>query len=84
MKRRFLIKNLFYYRGVPLSDYKEYFGTCPYEDFPVFNKFQLEKWITEIDGRIKLTPLGLSLSDYIGPMLISDVVAQKMERFCDD
>jgi oxygen-independent coproporphyrinogen-3 oxidase len=84
MKRRFLIKNLFYYRGVPLSDYKKYFGTCPYEDFPVFNKFQLEKWITEIDGRIKLTPLGLSLSDYIGPMLISDVVAQKMERFCDD
>ena len=84
MKRRFLIKNLLYYKGVALSEYKEHFGTCPYKDFPILNKFHLEKWIIECDGRIQLTPLGLSLSDYIGPMLISDEVNQKMERFCDD
>jgi len=84
MKRRFLIKNLLYYRGVDLSEYKELFGTYLYEDFPIFSEFHSRKWIIERDGRIKLTPLGLSLSDYIGPMLISDVVAEKMERFCDD
>lgn len=84
MKRRFLVKNLFYYRGVALSEYKEVFGTYLFEDFPIFEGFDQEKWIIESDGRIKLTPLGLSLSDYIGPMLISEVVAQKMEKFCDD
>ena len=84
MKRRFLIKNLLYYKGVALSEYKEHFGTCPYKDFSILNKFHLEKWIIESAGRIQLTPLGLSLSDYIGPMLISEEVKQKMERFCDD
>lgn len=84
MKRRFLVKNLFYFRGVALSEYKDVFGTYLYEDFPIFERFDQEKWIIESHGRIKLTPLGLSLSDYIGPMLISEVVAQKMERFSDD
>ncbi|HOQ00556.1 STM4012 family radical SAM protein [Acetivibrio clariflavus] len=84
LKRRFIIKNLFYYGGVPLAEYKRLFGTNLYEDFPIFQKFSSEEWIIEAKGRIKLTPLGLSLSDYIGPMLISDAVLEKMERFCDD
>ena len=83
MKRRFIIKNLFYHSGVALNDYKAVFVTDLYNDFPVLHEFLQEKWAVESDGRIKLTPLGLSLSDDIGTRFISEAVARKMESFCD-
>jgi|LSQX01.2.fsa_nt_gb oxygen-independent coproporphyrinogen-3 oxidase len=83
MKRRFTIKNLFYYSGVTFSEYKAVFGTDLYGDFPVLQKFLQENWAMENGGAIKLTPLGLSLSDYIGTMLISDAVSRKMECYRD-
>lgn len=84
MKRRFLIKNLFYYKGVDLSEYQNVFGNSIYDDFSILYEFAEKGWTTGNKDKLVLTPLGLSLSDYIGPMLMSETVVKKMESFCDD
>ncbi|TYQ17754.1 UNVERIFIED_CONTAM: oxygen-independent coproporphyrinogen-3 oxidase [Acetivibrio alkalicellulosi] len=84
MKRRFLIKNLLHCKGVDLVEYKNVFKRDLLVDFPMIDRFVDEGWVFRRDKKFILTSLGLSLSDFIGPMLISDDVAKKMEMFCDD
>ena len=73
VKRRYVIKNLLYYSGVPLGEY----GTV-FDDFPVINQLVLAGYAEINADSVRLTPLGLSLSDHIGPMFISDEVKEKM------
>ena len=78
MKRRFIIKNLLYFRGVSVSDYSQLFSAPLLSDFPVIDRLILLGY-AEIKGDfVRLTPLGLSYSDYIGPMFISGKVNEKM------
>jgi len=78
-KRRFTIKNLLWTGGVSLPEYKEYFESDVGNDFPFINEFKEKGYICENDGVIQLTPLGLSLSDFIGPRFISTHVSRLME-----
>ena len=70
-KRRYVIKNILHTRGLFRSSYRETFDSCVLDDFMLL--YDLEKWgyATLAEDRIRLTQLGLSFSDAIGPMLIS-------------
>jgi oxygen-independent coproporphyrinogen-3 oxidase len=54
------------------------FGSGLKLDFPVMNELISRGYAEESNGYIKLTPIGVSLSDCIGPMFISDEVKMKM------
>ena len=77
-KRRYVIKNLLYYSGVSLHEYTAYFDGSIYDDFPIISKLVLDGYAEISESNVKLTPLGLSLSDYIGTLFISNKVKEKM------
>lgn len=83
IKRRFVIKNLLHISGINLNEYKSIFSAHLEEDFPILQKFSFEGWTINDGEKIVMTPKGLSLSDYLGPMLISENVTKKMEMFYD-
>ena len=68
-KRRFVIKNLLHVYGLLLADYWNSFQSNVYNDFPLFNELSEKGYIQAAEEKIQLTELGLSLSDYIGPLL---------------
>lgn len=79
-RRRYVIKNILFACGLSIGDYREHFKTDPRQEFPI-----LEEWIRQgyarSDGEgIRLTEEGFCLSDYLGPMLISDEVREKMQH----
>lgn len=80
-KRRYVIKNLMYYRGISLLEYRRLFNSDPADDFPVFQSFFEQKQCMIEAEWLKLTPLGLSLSDQIGPQLISAQIAKRMKEW---
>jgi oxygen-independent coproporphyrinogen-3 oxidase len=80
-KRRFVIKNLLFYRGLSLIDYRERFRSELLADFPLIDRLLTLLYAVNTDGFIRLTPLGLSLSDHIGPMFISPAVEAKMAEW---
>lgn len=82
-KRRYLIKNLFYFRGVSSMDYRENFHGELKIDFPILDEFIEKNYIKEISENLVLTPLGLGLSDYLGPMFISEEVKERMKRWTE-
>lgn len=82
-KRRFVIKNLLHIFGFNILEYNSKFSGDFFEDFPILNEWIEKNWVIFKNNHIKLTDLGLSLSDYIGPMLISKNVLKKMENFYD-
>ena len=77
-KRRFVIKNILFACGLSRDQYREHFLTEPEQDFPVLSKWVQEGLACLDEDRFCLTPEGFSLSDYLGPMLISDEVREKM------
>lgn len=84
IKRRFVIKNILQCQGVATDEYFENFNSEILEDFPQLKEFIMEKWLEKSKNRIQLTDLGLSLSDYIGPKLMSNQVLEKMECYQDE
>lgn len=83
-KRRFVLKNLLYYRGLPVSYYQTLFGCSPAEDFPQLSQWLEYGWVKQDGaGNLRLSEAGLDLSDYLGPALISPVVQAKMEAWHD-
>lgn len=83
MKRRFLIKNLFITSGLEICDYEKMFNSNIFLDFPIFKKWEAKKLLSIQDDRIILTDLGISLSDMLGPELISEKVEIKMNEWVD-
>ena len=84
-KRRFVIKNILHVQGISPVEYREKFKTELCDDFPILREWEEQDYAqapaaAESSGQIRLTSLGLSLSDYIGPMLVSAEVRQRMER----
>lgn len=72
MKRRFIIKNLGYYRGISKKDYFNAFGTDVYEDFAIlFNKLFKEGFIEENKEFIMLREKGIGYSYNILPRFAS-------------
>lgn len=78
LKRRFVIKNLLHCQGLFFEEYEGYFHTDLIADFPLVNQFMTNDYVEKHDQGIKLTALGLSLSDYLGPRFISAAVKAKM------
>lgn len=86
LKRRYVIRHLLIYPGLNSEDYQNQFQALADEDFPV-----LKEWIEKgyvcrkKNGRFfSLTRLGLGLSDFLGPQLISPDIRAKMEEWDND
>lgn len=94
-KRQFVIKNLFYYKGISISEYRKLFLTDLFEDIPILNTFLEKQYIQFVNVSmrsvnqeefhkvevIQLTDTGIMLSDYLGPMLISVEVRDRMQAW---
>ncbi len=77
-RRRFVIKNILFQCGLSKVDYRKYFRSEPERDFPELADWIQKGYAYEDGEKIWLTEKGFSLSDYLGPMLISDEVRRKM------
>ncbi|MGW5737863.1 MULTISPECIES: STM4012 family radical SAM protein [Streptomyces] len=85
-RRRHLLQSLLQAQGMPLADYRERFGTSPYEDFPAeLARFADRGWLEPeqepAHGLLRLTPEGLAHSDAIGPELFSAAVRAAMAAY---
>ncbi len=84
LKRRFVMKNLLYYKGLDSQLYAAAFGSLPDEDFPLLPTLQAEGLCLHAGGCWRLTPEGMAYSDAIGPAFISEEVKQRMEKWKED
>jgi oxygen-independent coproporphyrinogen-3 oxidase len=78
-RRRYLIKNLMYYRGIDKAGYAQRFGEC-IPDAP-FNTLIDEGLAEDKDGFIRLTAEGMACSDEIGPLFISPAVRKQTDDY---
>lgn len=81
LKRRFVMKNLLYYKGLSSQLYAAAYGTLPEADFPLLQTLQAEGLCTHTEGCWRLTPEGMAYSDAIGPAFISEEVKRRMARW---
>lgn len=77
-KRRYVIKNILFACGLSRQEYEAAFSSDAAEDFPILCEWVRHGYAIEQEGKWTLTENGFSLSDYLGPMLISDDVRKKM------
>lgn len=80
-KRRYVIKNLLHHTGIDKSEYENLFGGKIADDFKLMKEIIEKDWAYTEGDYIRLTELGMSLSDYIGPLFISRAVSGKMEKY---
>lgn len=80
-KRKYAIKNLLYATGLSKADYRRHFGSEAHDDFDFLHALTEQGYLYETPERIFLTTLGYGHSDRIGPMLMSEAVAEKMKSF---
>lgn len=82
-KRRYLIRHLLIYPGLDEREYQRHFNSQVREDFPVLVDW-LEKGYLCSSQYLSLSELGLGLSDYLGPQLISPEICRRMEEWEED
>lgn len=80
-RRRYAIKHLLFYTGINETEYRSIFKSDVSVDFPFIADLINLGYVLKQNGMLALTPEGLALSDYIGPMFISDEVQHKMNTF---
>lgn len=84
-KRRYVIRHLLIRPGLNLRRYSEIFGTEALEDFSLLQDWYKQGYAQTVSikktGYFTLTETGLSLSDYLGPQLISAQVLEKMKEW---
>lgn len=80
-RRRYAIRHLLIRPGLSLFAYRDRFGTDAPADLPVLRRFEEQGFAYRENGYLTLTETGLSLSDYLGPQLISETVRGKMEEW---
>lgn len=79
-KRRYIIRHLLIYPGLDEKEYQKHFGSSAQEDFPLLKEWIKEGYLT-CGEFLALTELGLGLSDYLGPQMISPEIRQRMEAW---
>ena len=79
VKRRYVIRHILFGRGVCRKDYRMRFGSEVEGEFPLVLGWIKEGYAKMGEEFLSLTELGFALSDYLGPMLISDEVREKMK-----
>lgn len=80
MKRRFIIKNLFFWQGLSLSDYQQYFASDALMDFPDLEIFIRQGYCYQNGSRLRLTETGMALSDCLAPVFVSPEVMLRENR----
>ena len=80
-KRRFVIRHLLILPGLPLAAYREAFHGDAAADFPILHEWMEQGFLEEQGDCLALTEKGMGLSDYLGPMLISKEVQDKMAQW---
>ena len=80
-KRRYLIRHLLIRPGLDLQRYRAVFGTEAVDEFALLRQWEQQGYVERQDRYLTLTEDGLALSDYLGPMLISDEVAGAMREW---
>ncbi len=78
-KRRYLIRQLLYGKGILRTDYRERFGGEPEQDFPALAEWAQEGYAVLGGESVSLSEEGIALSDYLGPKLISEDVRKRMQ-----
>lgn len=81
IKRRYVIRHLLILPGLKLSLYKQHFHSSPLEDLPLLEEWLRKEYLMERGGYLCLTDMGMGLSDWLGPMLISPQVRSKMDEW---
>ncbi len=79
-KRRYIIKNFMYYRGIDKEDYKLRFKEEVTDTFD-FDRLFDKGFIEELEGFLKLTEKGMAFSDDIGQLFISPYVRNRMDEY---
>lgn len=77
-KRRYIIRHILFGRGINREDYRSHFSKEAQDDFPILAEWEKNEYLTITNDFITLTEEGFSLSDYLGPQLISSDVQRKM------
>ncbi|THA70990.1 coproporphyrinogen III oxidase family protein [Streptomyces sp. A0958] len=84
-RRRHLLQSVLQAEGMPLSGYRERFGTSPYEDFAAeLARFEALGWLdpaAPAEGLLRLSSEGLAYSDALGPELFSPAVRAAMAAY---
>jgi oxygen-independent coproporphyrinogen-3 oxidase len=80
-KRVFVIKNMLHREGIDEAVYQHYFNNTLLQDFPLIQTWIDNGYAVHNGENYCLTPLGLSLSDYLGTLLMSESVKQKMATY---
>lgn len=80
-RRRYVVKSLLRVEGLDESVYCARFGKEPAEDVPELGALVESGLATAGGSRLKLTELGLELSDAIGPLLYSARVQELMRTY---
>lgn len=81
-RRRHLLQSLLQARGMPVGEYRERFGSGPWEDFPAeLSAFAERGWLVDDAELLRLSPEGLAHSDAAGPALFSADVRATMAAY---
>ena len=74
--------------GLSLDEYQKVFTTAAMEEFPILNDWRKSGYVRlqenhreQKAGFLSLTTEGMGLSDYLGPMLISEEVLALMKTW---
>ncbi|MBM7442992.1 STM4012 family radical SAM protein [Streptomyces sp. HB132] len=83
-RRRHLLQSLLQAEGLRPAEYRERFGTDPYDDFPAeLELFGRRGWLDDpaAPALLRLSPEGLAHSDALGPELFSPAVRAAMAAY---
>lgn len=81
MRRRYVIKNLLFDRGIMEADYVAHYSEMVTEAFPLLKEWEQQGYVSFQQGFVALTTLGRSYSDYLGPKLMSKEVIERMQEW---
>ncbi len=80
MRRRYVIKNILFCCGIDKEEYRSRFGSELEGDYPLMTEWIRSGMAVADSEKICLTEIGISLSDFLGPALMSEEVRGKMEN----
>jgi oxygen-independent coproporphyrinogen-3 oxidase len=80
-RRRFVIQSLLQVEGLDFAAYRARFGSEAIDDLPVLARLEDRGMATRDGARLRLTEMGLEMSDIIGPALYSTRVRGLMKSY---
>lgn len=81
IRRRYVIKNILFCCGIDREEYRCQFDSEPERDYPLLTEWIRSGLAVADSAKICLTERGISLSDLLGPALISEEVREKMNKW---